>query len=61
MHYEINVTKHGRHLFATHPRSLTNHYDLARVETLFRKKFPSDEGFKISVRKVETTITEFQN
>jgi hypothetical protein len=60
MHYEINVVFHSRHLFATHPRSITTRSDLEKVEQIFRKKFPSDEGFEISVRRVVTSITEIR-
>ena len=35
MNYEINISLNGRHLFATHERSLTSDYDLKKVLTIF--------------------------
>ena len=47
--YEINVSKDGRHLFATAKRSITNKWDLERVFPIIKRKFPEDEGYKVSV------------
>lgn len=47
--YEINVSKDGRHLFATAKRSIANKWDLERVFPIIKRKFPEDEGYKISV------------
>lgn len=47
--YEINVSKNGKHLFATAKRSITNKWDLERVFPIIKRKFPEDEGYKISV------------
>lgn len=48
MHYEINVSRNGQHVFATHPRSLTTRKGLTELLRLFNQKFPSNEGFEIS-------------
>ena len=47
--YRINVSKNGRHLFATAKRSITSKWDLERVFPIIKQKFPEDEGYKISV------------
>jgi hypothetical protein len=49
MYFEINVALNGKHLFATHKRSLTNSDDTKKVLTLFRSKFPPSEGYSINV------------
>ena len=54
MGYEINVSLNGKHLFATHERSLTNKDDMEKCLEIFRKKFPEEEGFKIMVTRWET-------
>jgi hypothetical protein len=52
-HYEINVSKDGRHFFATAERSCVTHADMVYVLLSFKKKFPKKEGFEISVTYVE--------
>lgn len=47
-HYEINVSKHGCHLFATAERSATTRAQAAQIVQVFRDKFPETEGYKIS-------------
>ena len=49
MYYEINVSKDGKHLFATAERSITVNWELEKVYKLFKEKFPENEGYKISV------------
>jgi hypothetical protein len=53
MWYEINVSKDGNHLFATHERSLDNKYDADDLYTLFLSKFPAKEGYKLQMTKWE--------
>lgn len=53
MGYEINVALNGRHLFATHERSLKYDEDLKRCLEIFLEKFPESEGYKISVEYIE--------
>ena len=48
-YYEINVSLHGRHLFATAPRSAKTKDDMNNIMRVFKKKFPEEEGFKIFV------------
>ncbi len=48
-HYEINVSRCGRHYFATAPRSLRNAVDARMVYRDLRARFHESEGFEISV------------
>lgn len=50
-HFEINVSCAGRHVFATHPRSVTTEQECARLYNLFREAFPLRDGFHITVSK----------
>lgn len=47
-YYEINVALHGRHYFATAPRSLTLYTEAQRALADFRKRFPVCEGFTVT-------------
>ena len=49
MSYEINVSKDGNHLFATHERSTRHEVETVKLTELFVEKFPESEGYKISV------------
>ncbi len=51
MHYEINVSHRGHHVFATHPRSLTTLDQAARVYAMFTNSFPASEGFVITATR----------
>ena len=47
--FEINVSLNGKHLFATHERSIRHSYELERVLPEIQKRFPTEEGFNINV------------
>lgn len=47
--YEINVSLHGQHFFATHERSIVSTHKLKEVYGVFKEKFPESEGYEISV------------
>ena len=49
--YEINVSKDGRHFFATSERSLRNDSELIAVYPIIAEKFPEAEGYRISVTR----------
>lgn len=49
MYYEINVSRNGRHFFATAERSLTTEDRARTVFAEMKKRFPESEGFQISV------------
>jgi len=47
--YEINVAKDGKHYFATHERSFTETKSAEKALKDFQKRFPTEEGFVISI------------
>lgn len=47
--YEINVAKDGKHYFATHERSLTATKEAENALKDFKKRFPEEEGFSITI------------
>ena len=49
MSYEINVSKNGSHFFATAKRSLSTKSQMEEVFKSFVIKFPSEEGYLLSV------------
>lgn len=51
MYYEINVAFYGKHLFATHERSVVDEHDLEKVYNIFKEKFPVTEGYRITVTR----------
>jgi hypothetical protein len=59
MHYEINVSKHGSHFFATAPRSLTCKKAAAEMLGYFRNRFPVAEGFECQLYECATSKVEF--
>lgn len=48
-HVEIIVSKNGKHLFATHPRSLRDKHEADTVYKELYTRFPKNEGFDITV------------
>lgn len=54
MYYEINVSKNGRHFFATDKRSITTKRALKEVYEVFKEKFPPEEGYDMLVSCMET-------
>lgn len=59
MWYEINVSKNGKHFFATHERSIQEQTKLIEVLKEFKHCFRSEEGFKITVNKWKSTGENF--
>lgn len=51
MFYEINLTKHGKHISTTPPNTITTKEALDSAAELYRKLFPPKEGYR--VRKYE--------
>lgn len=49
MSFEINVAKRGKHVFATHERSLSTLKQTAEVVSRLEIAFPEAEGYTISV------------
>lgn len=61
MYYEINVSKNGKHLFATAERSLK---DIEAANTLANEfkllRFPASQGFSVTMTRWETTGTSVE-
>lgn len=55
MYYEINVTKNGKHYFATAPRSLKTLKDANELWEQFKILFPIADGFDMSLINIETS------
>ena len=61
---EFNVSLHGRHFFATAPRSFSA-WDSHKAKQFYqdlKRRYPEDEGFSITVTRWVSTgegITEF--
>lgn len=53
MHYEINISLHGKHFFATAERSITDSKKLREVYTELKARFPASEGFDLKVSRWE--------
>lgn len=53
-HYEINVAKDGKHLFATHERSLTTAKAAKEVYDKLVEAFPKNEGYCIEISYWQT-------
>ena len=51
-HFEINVALNGEHIFATAPHSIVNRWDLEKVYPIIHAKFPEEEGYSLSIMKV---------
>lgn len=51
MYYEINVAHNGRHLFATHERSVRDEKVARELTKTFREKFPELEGYSVTCTK----------
>ena len=60
MYYEINVALNGKHLFATHKRSLTTKREMKKCLEIFVEKFPESEGYSITVERCECIGTLYE-
>ena len=47
MHYEINVSHNGRHLFATAERSLLTEANAKALFQDFATRFPAEQGYSV--------------
>lgn len=52
MSYEINVSKNGKHYFATHERSINSMEKLLELKNQFEIAFPEKEGFKLDFTEI---------
>lgn len=66
MYYEINVAKFNKetcryeHFFATDERSIISMSKLEKVVNVFYKKFPEEEGYKLTCTHWETRGEEIK-
>jgi hypothetical protein len=51
MSYEINVSKNGRHVFATHEKSINTLTEATDIILRLDKAFPQSEGYFITISK----------
>jgi hypothetical protein len=60
MPYEINISKNGKHYFATAERSLTTLGEATKVYNELKEFYPESQGFKLSLTKWETIGKEIK-
>lgn len=58
MHYEINVSQNGKHLFATHERSCRSLEECKTVLSEIVKRFPKEDGFSVTINRYENVGQE---
>jgi len=54
MWYEINVSKDGKHHFATHKRSIDNLKKAVEIRDQLKQTMPESEGYKYTITRYET-------
>jgi hypothetical protein len=47
MYYEIIIALNGKHLFATHKRSIPDSETFLKVFAILNEKFPEKEGYSL--------------
>lgn len=61
-HYEINVSRKGKHFFATHERSFGLSKTHAKeVYDKLVEAFPKSEGYEIEISYCQTTHTKIES
>jgi hypothetical protein len=61
MWYEINVSKDGKHYFATHERSITTIGRAVEIRDRLKQAMPESEGYKYTITKYQTTGIQLEN
>jgi hypothetical protein len=61
MWYEINVSKDGKHYFATHERSICTVAKAIEIRERLKKAMPEEEGFKYTINQCQKTSMEIKN
>jgi hypothetical protein len=61
MWYEINVSKDGKHYFATHKRSIGTICRAVEIRDRLKKAMPEEEGFKFTITQWQTTGVQIEN
>lgn len=58
MHYEINVSRNGKHLFATSERSLKDTESAHALAAEFKQvRFPASQGFVVTMTRWDSIGT----
>ena len=61
MWYEINVSKDGKHYFATDKKSITTLARALDVRDRLKKAMPEEEGFEYTITQWQTNGMVIQN
>lgn len=61
MWYEINVSKDGKHYFATNERSIGTIDKAVEIRDRLKKAMPEEEGFKYTITQWQTTGVKIEN
>ena len=61
MWYEINVSKDGKHYFATHKRSITTVDRAIEIRDRLKQAMPEEEGFEYTITQWQTTGISISN
>lgn len=60
MHYSLNISRHGSHIFTTSSNSAVSEKKAKALHTLFMEKFPEAEGYKVDVSLWSTSGKDVQ-
>jgi hypothetical protein len=61
MWYEINVSKDGKHYFATHERSITTIDKAMEIRDRLKQSMPEEEGFECTITQWQTVGIQMSN
>jgi hypothetical protein len=61
MWYEINVSKDGKHYFATHERSISTIDKATEIRDRLKLAMPEDEGFIYTITQWQTSGVQLEN
>jgi hypothetical protein len=61
MWYEINVSKDGKHYFATHERSIGTINEAVEIRDRLKKALPEEEGFEFTITQWQKTGIRVEN
>ena len=61
MWYEINVSKDGKHYFATHKRSISTIRQATEIRDRLKQVLTEEEGFEIKITQHQHTSVDLAN
>lgn len=61
MWYEINVSKGGKHYFATRKRSIDTIHQATEIRDRLRQVMTKEEGFEITITQYQHTSMDLVN